>query len=91
MNLKPTSLRTALKTLQEGSVSGPNEQPLSSHSFRVCAALGLLEQGEALEMIMLKGGRQSDSIAIKYRTNWVFLFAYSVSKVRLSELSSRNS
>lgn len=31
-------------------------QPLSGHSFRVGAALGLLKQGELLERIMLTGG-----------------------------------
>ena len=33
-----------------------DEHPLSGHSFRVGAALDLLEQGEPLERIMLRGG-----------------------------------
>jgi hypothetical protein len=33
-----------------------DEQPLSGHSFRLGAAPDLLEQGEPLEKIMLKGG-----------------------------------
>ena len=36
-------------------------QPLSGPSLRVGAALDLLEQGEPLERIMLKGGSQTYS------------------------------
>ena len=43
-----------------------DEQPLSSHSFRVGAALDLLEQGEPLEMIILSGGWQTYPTAISY-------------------------
>jgi site-specific recombinase XerD len=71
-NLNPASISTILKTLQEGLKSGSNKQPLSGHSFRVGAALDLLEQGEPLEKIMLKGGWQSDSTAMKYLRNWAF-------------------
>jgi site-specific recombinase XerD len=71
-NLNPASISTILKTLQEGLKSESNQQPLSGHSFRVGAALDLLEQGEPLEKIMLKGGWQSDSTAMKYLRNWVF-------------------
>ena len=55
-SLNPASISTILKTLQEGLKSGSNQQPLSGHSFRVGAALDLLEQGEPLEKIMLRGG-----------------------------------
>ena len=51
-----SSISTILKTLQEGLKSGSNEQSLSGHSFRVGAALDLLEQGEPIEKIMLRGG-----------------------------------
>jgi integrase len=71
-SLNPASISTILKTLQEGVKSGSNQQPLSGHSFRVGAALDLLEQGEPLEKIMLRGGWQSDSTAMKYLRNWVF-------------------
>ena len=71
-SLNPASISTILKTLQEGLKSGSNQQPLSGHSFRVGAALDLLEQGEPLEKIMLRGGWQTDSTAMKYLTNWVF-------------------
>jgi hypothetical protein len=56
--------------LQEELKPGSNKQPLSGHSFRVGAALDLLEQGEPLEKIMLKGGWQTDSTAMKYLRNW---------------------
>ena len=69
-SLNPASISTILKTLQEGLKSGSNQQPLSGHSFRVGAALDLLEQGEPLEKIMLKGGWQTDSTAMKYLRNW---------------------
>jgi integrase len=70
-SLNSASISTILKTLQEGLKSGPNEKPLSGHSFRVGAALDLLEQGESLERIMLKGGWQTDSTAMKYLRNWI--------------------
>jgi site-specific recombinase XerD len=69
-SLNPASISTILKTLQEGLKTGSNQQPLSGHSFRVGAALDLLEQGEALEKIMLRGGWQTDSTAMKYLRNW---------------------
>jgi len=71
-NLNPASISTILKTLQEELKVGSNKQPLSGHSFRVGAALDLLEQGEPLEKIMLKGGWQTDSTAIKYLRNWIY-------------------
>jgi len=69
-NLNPASISTILKTLQQGLKSRANKQPLSGHSFRVGAALDLLEQGESLEKIMLRGGWQTDSTAMKYIRNW---------------------
>jgi site-specific recombinase XerD len=71
-SLNPASISTILKTLQEGLKSGSKQQPLSGHSFRVGAALDLLEQGESLEKIMLRGGWQSDSTAMKYLRNFLF-------------------
>jgi integrase len=70
-SLNPASISTILKTLQEGLKSGSNQQPLSGHSFRVGAAHDLLEQGEPLEKIMLRGGWQTDSTAMKYLRNWL--------------------
>ena len=34
-------------------------------------ALDLLEQGEPLERIMLRGGWQTDSTAMSYLRNWI--------------------
>lgn len=48
-----------------------DEQPLSGHSFRVGPSLDILEQGEPLEKMMLRGGWQTDSTAIKYLRNWI--------------------
>jgi site-specific recombinase XerD len=70
-SLNPASISTILKTLQGRLKSGSNQQPLSGHSFRVGAALDLLEQGEPLEKIMLRGGWQTDSTAMKYLRNWL--------------------
>ena len=72
-SLNPASISTILKTLQKRLKYGPKEQPLSGHSFRVGAALDLLEQGESLEKIMLRGGWQSNSTAMKYLSNWEIL------------------
>ena len=69
-NLHPASVSTILKALQKDLEMDSDEQTLSGHSFRVGAALDLLEQGETLEKIMLKGGWQTDSTAMKYLRNW---------------------
>ena len=69
-NLHPASVSTLLKALQKNLKMDSDQQPLSGHSFRVGAALDLLEQGEPLERIMLRGGWQTDSSAIKYLRNW---------------------
>jgi site-specific recombinase XerD len=71
-NLNPASISTILKTLQEGLKTVSKQQLLSGHSFRVGAALDLLEQGESLEKIMLRGGWQTDSTAMKYLRNWAY-------------------
>ena len=70
-NLHPASVSTLLKGLQKHLKMDSDEQPLSGHSFRVGAALDLLEQGEPLERIMLRGGWQTDSTAMLYLRNWI--------------------
>ena len=70
-SLHPASISTILKALQKDLNMDSNEQPLSGHSFRVGAALDLLEQGEPLEKIMLRGGWQTDSTAMSYLRNWI--------------------
>lgn len=69
-NLHPASISTILKALQKDLRIDSNQQLLSGHSFRMGAALDLLEQGEPLERIMLRGGWQTDSTAMKYLRNW---------------------
>jgi integrase len=71
-NLHPASVSTILKGLQKDLNMDSDAQSISGHSFRVGAALDLLEQGESLEKIMLKGGWQTDSTAIKYLRTWVY-------------------
>jgi integrase len=70
-NLHPASVSTILKGLQKDLKIDSDEQPLSGHSFRVGAAIDLLEQGEPLERIMLRGGWQTDSTAMSYLRNWI--------------------
>jgi site-specific recombinase XerD len=43
---------------------------LTAHSFRVGAALDLLESGVSMEKIMLRGGWESSSTVIKYLRAW---------------------
>jgi integrase len=71
-SLNPASINTILKALQAGLDHGTKVKSLSGHSFRVGAALDLLEQGEPLERIMLRGGWQTDSTAINYLRNWIY-------------------
>ena len=70
LHLSPSSVSVILKTLQATIHSDKNTPLFSGHSFRVGAALDLLEQGEPLEKIMLRGGWQSDATAMKYLRNW---------------------
>lgn len=69
-SLNPSSVSSILKNLQKNSKGASSKQLLSGHSFRVGAALDLLEQGESLEKIMLKGGWKTDAAAMKYLRNW---------------------
>jgi hypothetical protein len=68
-SLNPASISTILKTLHLGLVDCADINPLRGHSFRVVAALDLLEHGEPLERIMLKVGWPSDSSTIRYLRN----------------------
>ena len=55
INLHPASVSTLLKALQKDLKIDSDGHPLSGHSFRVDAALDLLEHGEPLTRIMLRG------------------------------------
>jgi len=54
-NLHPANISTLSKALQKCLNMDSDEQPLSGHSFRVEAAIDLLQQGEPLERIILRG------------------------------------
>ena len=67
--LSPGSISIILRNLQ--SAAGIEvEPPLSGHSFRVGRALDLLEAGESLPKIMLRGGWKTESTVIKYLRAW---------------------
>ena len=69
--LSPVSISIILKNLQ--SAAGLNiKPPLSGHSFRVGRALDLLESGESLPKIMLRGGWKPESTVIRYLRAWEF-------------------
>jgi integrase len=69
--LSPGSVSTILRKLQE-SAGLQIEPPLSGHSFRVGRALDLLEEGESLPKIMLRGGWKTESTVIRYLRAWEF-------------------
>ena len=67
--LSPGSVNIILRNLQ--SAAGLNiEPPLSGHSFRVGRALDLLEAGESLPKMMLRGGWKTESTVIRYLRAW---------------------
>jgi len=69
-SLHSASISTLLKALQKNLKMHSDEQPLSGHSFRVGAALDLLEQGEPLERIIINGSWQTNSTAMTFGRNW---------------------
>ena len=68
-HMRPGSISIRLKALQLNARLDLPEA-LSGHSFRVGAAIDLLEAGESLEKIMLQGGWQSDATTIRYLKRW---------------------
>jgi integrase len=68
-SLSPASINKLLKRLQSKSKLDQIDE-LTGHSFRVGAALDLLEKGMPLERIMLHGGWKSESTAMRYLRNW---------------------
>ena len=68
-NMEPAAVNKILKMLQrKAKLKDIGE--LSGHSFRVGAALDMLERGIPLEKIMLRGGWKSESTAMRYLRNW---------------------
>ena len=68
-SLAPAALNKMLKLLQR-KAKLQNIGELSGHSFRVGAALDLLDKGVPLERIMLRGGWKSENTALRYLRNW---------------------
>ena len=68
-SFNPASINHILKNLQKQA--GLNQiGELSGHSFRVGAALDLLDKNIPLEKIMLRGGWKSETSAIRYLQSW---------------------
>ena len=68
-HMRPSSINLRLKVLQRDAKLNQVAE-LSGHSFRVGGAIDLLEAGESLEKIMLRGGWKSESTALQYLRNW---------------------
>ena len=69
LSLTPASINHILKSLQKQS--GLNQiGELSVNSFRVGAALDLLDKNIPLEKIMLRGGWKSETSAMRYLQSW---------------------
>ena len=68
-SLDPAALNKMLKLLQR-KAKLQNIGELSGDSFRVGAALDLLDEGVPLERIMLRGGWKSENTALRYLRNW---------------------
>ena len=65
----PASVNYILKSLQKQA--GLNQiGELSGHSFRVGAALDLLDKDIPLEKIMFRGGWKSETSAMRYFQSW---------------------
>jgi site-specific recombinase XerD len=68
-SITPASINHILKSLQKQA--GLNQiGGLSGHSFRVGAALDLLNKNIPLEKIMLRGGWKSETSAMRYLQSW---------------------
>jgi site-specific recombinase XerD len=72
-SLHPASITRLLRDLQDRAFGIRRDMPgLSGHSFRVGAALDMVNQGETLARIMLRGGWKTESTAIRYLRNYAF-------------------
>ena len=66
--MRPSSINLRMKILQRAAKLNQNDE-LKGHSFRVGVAIDLLDAGESLEKIMLRGGWKSESTALRYLRN----------------------
>ena len=70
-SLDPSSITRLLRNLQDRAYGIRRDMPdLSGHSFRVGAALDMLNQGESLPRIMLRGGWKTETTALRYLRNY---------------------
>jgi integrase len=68
--LNPGSIGLIINALYRRCEIKEPMQVFSGHSFRVGAALDLMEAGTPLELIMLRGGWRSSDIAMGYLRTW---------------------
>lgn len=68
--LNPSSVCTILNRLAAKTSLPDHETQFSGHSFRVGAAIDLVECGAPLEKIMLRGGWRSSDSAMNYLRSW---------------------
>lgn len=68
--LRPGSVCTILNQLLAKTSLHDQDTRLSAHSFRVGAAIDLVESGASLETIMLRGGWRSSDSAMNYLRSW---------------------
>ena len=68
-SLTPTSITIILKYLQQQAELNQIGE-LSGHSFRIGAALDLLDKNIPLEKIMLRDGWKLETIAMRYLQSW---------------------
>lgn len=68
--LSPGSICTILNQLLAKTSLRDYEIRFSGHSFRVGAAIDLVESGASLETIMLRGGWRSNDSAMNYLRSW---------------------
>ena len=68
--LNSGSIGTILNKLKANLGNDGYNCRFSGHSFRVGAAIDLLEAGASLETIMLKGGWRSQDNAMNYLRSW---------------------
>ena len=68
--LRPGSVCTILNRLLAKTSLADHKTQFSGHSFRVGAALDLVESGASLETVMLRGGWRSSDSAMNYLRSW---------------------
>ena len=68
--LRPGSVCIILNQLLAQTSLQDHETRFSGHSFRVGAAIDLVESGASMETIMLRGGWRSNDSALNYLRSW---------------------